>query len=335
MTIEAVTPSTDAETRPPSAPPRRPRRSLGRFAQFAVVGGILVEIVAFSLLNPAFISADNLLSVLHQTAIIGIIAVAQAMLIIAGGIDISVGSVVGMSGMICALLLSDGVPAPLALLAALAAGLLAGLLNGIVIGGLRIDPFITTLAALGVYRGVTYILSDQRQISIEADAGIAWLAHGELLGAPIGVWLFAAVTAAFLIVERRTTIGRRVYAVGLSPRAAQQSGISPQRVQLGLYAATGLCAALSGVMIVSQIGVATPGQGAGLDLEVIAAVVVGGIALAGGRGSVLQALLGALFLGLLVNGFAINNVPDFWQEIANGLAILLAVGVAVRRKRDA
>ncbi len=328
--------SANAETGSRVARVQYPRifRSQFGLSRTAVVIGIGLEILVFALLSPAFLTFDNLISIVEQTSTIGIIAVAQGMLIVAGGMDVSVGSVVGLSGMVCGLLLGEGYPAAVAIVGGLVTGIAAGIVNGTLISRFGLDPFITTLATLGAYRGITYVISDQNSVNISADSGIAFLGKGELGGVPNAVWIFVIVAAVFLVVERRTTIGRRIYAIGLSPRAAEQSGISPSRVRLGIYAATGLCSAIAGILIVSQISVAVSYQGSGMELDVIAAVVVGGIALAGGRGSVLQAVLGAIFLGILVNGFALNNVPDFWQQVAKGAAILIAVGLASMRRKN-
>jgi ribose transport system permease protein len=328
--------STDIVTKPDSTGFATGLQTIGRratLAQLAVVIGIVAELALFASMNSAFFTSANLISIVQQTSTIGIIAVAQGMLIISGGIDVSVGSVVGLSGMSCALLIRQGFPTPVAIAGGLASGVVAGIINGTLISRFGLDPFITTLATLGAFRGITYVISNQNGVNVAGAPGISVLGKGTALGVPISVWIFVVVIVVFLLVERRTTLGRKVYAVGLSPRAAAQSGIDPSRVRMIIFAATGLCAAISGILIVSQIGIAVAYQGTGTELDVIAAVVVGGISLSGGRGSVFQAVLGALFLGILVNGFAINNVPDFWQQVAKGVAILVAVGLANSRNK--
>ena len=290
-------------------------------ARYGLALALLLLIALFGAMSRAFLTADNALSVLRQVSTVGIMAVGQALVILGGGIDVSVGSVVGLGGMAAGLALRDyGSGALLAALLGVLAGLLVGLVNGLVISSLGVDPFITTLATLSGIRGIVYIVSNQYDVRFpELDAYVGPI--------PFQVILLALVVTVAWLVETRTAFGRSVHALGGNETASRLSGIAVERVRIATYAVSGACAALAGVLITAQIAIAVPYQGNGAELDVIAAVVVGGVALSGGIGSVLLAALGALFIGVLANGMALLDVPSVWQMVIKGLAILIAVGL--------
>jgi len=306
-------------------------------AQYGIYLALLVLIVIFSVLSPAFLTADNGLSVLRQVSTVGIMAIGEAFVILAGGIDVSVGSIVGLGGMVSALALRDyGIAPGLAALLGLLAGLAVGVFNGLVITKLRVDAFITTLATLSAVRGIVYIVSNQYDVRFPELAPFLFLGRGYLGPIPFPVVLLVVVTAVAWVLETRTTIGRSVHALGGNEAAARLSGIAADRMRVATYAAAGACAGLAGVLITAQVAIAVPYQGNGSELDVIAAVVVGGIALSGGVGSVLLAVIGAVFIGVLANGLALLDVPNIWQMVIKGIAIVLAVGLYnVARSRRA
>jgi ribose/xylose/arabinose/galactoside ABC-type transport system permease subunit len=223
----------------------------------------------------------------------------------------------------------------LAAAAGVGSGLLVGLANGLIITRLKIDPFITTLAMLNVVRGIVYIISNQYNVNIADGSPFLDLGRGHLLGLPVSVLIFAVLFVVFFVVERRTTIGRSIHALGGNQAASILCGLPLAGIRTSTYAISGACAALSGVIITSQIGLAVPYQGTGSELQVIAAVVVGGVALAGGTGSVLVGALGSIFIGVLLNGMALINVPAIWQMVIQGSVIIAAVALyGVARSRS-
>lgn len=306
-------------------------------ARFGFYAALVILVAAFALLSPAFLTLGNGLNILQQTSTIGIMAIGETLVILAGGIDVSVGSVLGFGGMVAAMAARDpGAGPALAVALGLAAGLTVGLLNGVVVARLGIDPFITTLAMLSVVRGIVYIISNQYNVDVPDHSPFLALGRGHLAGVPVSVLIFAALFALAWIMERRTTIGRSIHALGGNQAAAWLCGIPLANIRIATYAISGACAALAGVIITSQVGLAVPYQGTGYELDVIAAVVVGGVSLTGGTGSVLVGALGSIFIGVLLDGMALLNVTAIWQMVIRGVVIIAAVALyGVARSRNA
>lgn len=298
----------------------------------AVVLAALAMVIAFALAQPAFLTGANLLGIVRQVVIVGIMATAMTFVIMTGGVDLSIGPVLALSGLACVLLLNAGFPLPLALAAALACGAAVGLVNGALIAYGGLPPIIVTLAMLGIVRGVALLLGGPEMHTVRGQAAFSFIGTGVLLGIPFPVWLFAAVAAALGFAQFRTPLGLQVAAIGDNERAAYLSGHATRRTKLALYVLTGLCAAIAGIVQASQVhtGSATYGE-FGTELDVIAAVAIGGTSLAGGAGSVPRTIAGVLFLGVLNNGMNILNVPIDIQLIAKGLIIAAALGVKLRR----
>jgi len=307
---------------------------LGRFGFYAALA---ILIIVFAVLSPAFLTFSNGINVLQQTSTIGIMALGQTLVILAGGIDVSVGAVLGLGGMVSAIAIRDLGASPLvAMLLGTLSGLVVGIINGVIITRMRIDAFITTLAMLSVVRGLVYILSNQYNVNIPDDSGFLVLGRGHVGHVPISVLIFLVLFALLWLMERRTTIGRSIHALGGNPAAARLCAVPLAGIRTATYAISGACAALAGVIITSQVGLAVPYQGTGYELDVIAAVVVGGVALTGGTGSVLVGALGAIFIGVLLNGMALVNVPAIWQMVIQGAVIIAAVALyGVARGRTA
>jgi ribose transport system permease protein len=306
-------------------------------SRFGFYAALAVLITVFALLSPAFLTFSNGINVLQQTSTIGIMALGQTLVILAGGIDVSVGAVLGLGGMVSAMAIRDLGAGPLAAMAlGTLSGLVVGIINGVIITRMRIDAFITTLAMLSVVRGLVYILSNQYNVNIPDGSGFLVLGRGHVAQVPISVLIFVSLLAVLWLMERRTTIGRSIHALGGNPAAARLCAVPLAGVRTATYAISGACAALAGVIITSQVGIAVPYQGTGYELEVIAAVVVGGVALTGGTGSVLVGALGAIFIGVLLNGMALINVPAIWQMVIQGAVIIAAVALyGVARGRTA
>jgi erythritol transport system permease protein len=298
--------------------------------------------IAFSILSPEFLTTANMTILVKHVAINAILAIGMTFVILSGGIDLSVGSIAGLAGMIAGALISKGVilasagvvfypHASLAIVIAVAAGMAIGAVNGVLVSRLSVAPFIATLGALYVARGAALLMSGGATYpNLNGDpsignTGFTWIGAGALLGLPVPIWLMAAGAAIAAFVSLRTPFGRQVYAIGGNERAALLAGVRVQRVKVRVYAISGFCAALVGVLIAAQLGAAHPATGETFELNAIAAVVLGGTSLMGGRGSIAGTLIGAFVIGVLADGLVLLGVSEFWQMIVKGLVIVVAV----------
>ena len=297
---------------------------------------LILLVVIGGALSPHFLQTGNILNVLRQVAIVGIIGVGMTFVILTAGIDLSVGSIVGFVAITAASLMSSGVQWPLAAILAIGAGGLIGALNGLGITKGRLQPFIMTLGMLVIARGVTMTYSKGQPISLGA-AGpeFAWLGGGTFIGLPVPVWLLLVIGAVAGFTLRHTTFGRHVYAVGDNPEAARLSGINVNRVIFSVYVIAGLCAAVSALIIVSRLTAGEPSQGTGFELDAIAIVVIGGTSLFGGEGGVRGTLIGAGIVAAMANLLNLLGVSPFSQQIVKGLIILGAVLLERRGARKA
>jgi ribose transport system permease protein len=309
---------------------RELRQRLVRFGPFL---GLALVVLFFALASGAperYLSANNLRVVLAQTVIVALGAIGMTLVIVGGGIDLSVGSSVALTGVLCALAIRDGWSPALAVLAAVAAGGVIGLLNGLAVTRLKVVPFIATLGMLGVARGAAKWLASQTTVNPPP----TWV--GELavtvppapwmLFAP-GVWMTLVLAFAMAFVLRRTVFGRRVFALGSSEPAARACGIDTSRLKLAIYGVAGLLFGLAGVMQMSRLRQGDPTVAAGTELDVIAAVVIGGGSLSGGEGGVLGSMVGALVMAFLRNGSQQMGWPSYVQEILIGVIIVVAVAI--------
>ncbi|MBY6277199.1 ABC transporter permease [Symbiobacterium thermophilum] len=280
--------------------------------------------LALSLLSDEFLTVSNLLNLLRQVSINAIIACGMTLVILTGGIDLSVGSVLAITGAVMAGLASGGVPWPLALLASLALGGALGLFNGVVITRGKVAPFVATLATMAVARGLTLVYTGGRPITGLPD-GLRSLGTGYVWRIPTPVIVMFLVFALVHIMLNHTPIGRFIYAVGSNEEAARFAGIPVRRVTLLTYVLTGVASALAGAILTARLNSAQPTAGSGFELDAIAAVVIGGTSLSGGQGSVIGTAVGALIIGILKNGLNLLGVSSFYQQVAQGAVILLAV----------
>jgi ribose transport system permease protein len=265
--------------------------------------------------------------VLRQTSINAVIATGMTFVILTGGIDLSVGSVLAYSGAIMAALLATQVPLSASLALVLLLGATIGALTGLVITKGKVQPFIATFVSMTLLRGATLVFTDGKPIS--ADTGpaeaFAFLGQGYGFGIPVPIFIMVAVLAFAYYILRHTRFGRYVYALGGNEEAARLSGLRTNLIKTTVYAVSGLLAALAGIILTSRLSSAQPTAGAGYELDAIAAVVLGGTSLAGGSGHILGTLVGALIIGILNNALNLMNVSSYYQMIAKGVIILIAV----------
>ncbi len=299
---------------------------------------LLALLITFSLLTPSFLTANNLSILAKHVAISALLAVGMTFVVLAGGIDLSVGSVAGLSGMVAGGLLTVGLLGqPVGTFTAVAVALLVsctvGLLNGAMITRLGVAPFIATLGTLYIARGAALLLSHGATFpnlagtATHATPGFISIGQSFLLGIPTPVWMIAVIAALAALVARRTPFGRHVYAIGGNERAARLSGIRVERVKILTYVFSSVCAGLVGLIIASQLEAAHPATGETFELNAIAAVVLGGTSLMGGRGSIPGSLIGACVIGVLADGLVMMGVSEFWQIVIKGVVIVLAVSV--------
>jgi erythritol transport system permease protein len=303
---------------------------------------LFVLLGIFSLLSPAFFTEQNLIILVGQTAINAIMAVGMTFVILTGGIDLSVGSTVGLAAMISGLLIDRGlvipplgvavyfnIPAIVAL--CLCLGLLVGAVNGILITRFNVAPFIATLGTLYIARGTAQLSNNGAtfpNLVGKADlgnTGFPILGSGNVIGIPIVIWIMFVFAAVAAFVAGKTPFGRQVYAVGGNERAAELSGIYVNRIKMSVYMICGLCASMTGLITASQLVAAHPAVGESYELNAIAAVVLGGTSLSGGRGAMWGTIVGALVIGVLTNGLVLLGVQEFWKKVITGLVIILAV----------
>lgn len=302
---------------------------------------LIAIIVIFSLLSPVYFSTSNFLTMSSHVAIFGLLSLGMLLVILTGGIDLSVGSTLGLAGVFAGFLMQGvsfevfGVVVypPVWVVVVLTCGLgaLVGAINGVLIAYFKVPAFVATLGLLYVARGVALLMTDGLTYNnlggSEAlgNTGFDWLGFNRLFGIPVGVLILAAVAIVCLLLLSRTPFGRWVYSTGGNARAAELSGVPVKRVQVSVYVLSGICAAIAGLVLSSQLTSAGPTAGTTYELTAIAGVVIGGAALTGGRGNVRGTLLGAFVIGFLSDGLVIIGVSSYWQTVFTGAVIILAV----------
>jgi ribose transport system permease protein len=305
------------------------------FIRFQSLIALFILCLVISLLSDKFFTINNGWNVMRQIAVNVCISVGMTLIVLTAGIDLSVGSVLALCGAITAGLLKYGIELPPAslfigftLLGAVLAGLLTGtilgLFNGWTITKFKVPPFVATLAMLTIARGLTMLWTKGHPIS-NLGNDFAYFGTGWLLGIPVPVWIAAIVVLLAVFITQKTKLGRYIYAIGGNENAAKLSAINIKRVKITVYAIAGGLAALGGLIITSRLDSAQPNAGASYELDAIAAVVIGGTSLSGGKGSIWGTVLGAVIIGVLNNGLVLLDVSPFWQQVVKGAVILLAV----------
>ena len=306
-----------------------------KLVKFQSVIALLVMCIALSFLSDRFLSADNGWNVMRQISVNMVISVGMTLVILTGGIDLSVGSILALSGAITAYLLKAGTAfisldlyIGFTLLGALVGGTLVGTFlgwfNGFTITRFKVPPFVATLAMLTIARGLTMLLTGGFPIT-GFSSEMAFVGTGWFLGIPMPVWISAVIVLAAVVLTDKTRLGRHIYAIGGNEKAAELSGLKINKIKLIVYSIAGSLAAIGGIIVTSRLDSAQPNAGIGFELDSIAAVVIGGTSLSGGKGTVMGTVQGALIIGILNNGLVLLNVSPFWQQVIKGMVILLAV----------
>jgi erythritol transport system permease protein len=303
---------------------------------------LIALVILFSALAPSFLTTNNLAILLKHVAISAILAIGMTFVVLTGGIDLSVGSLAGLGGMIAGYMLTQGLffagfvhypPVALVILITLIVCLAVGALNGWLVTKAGVAPFIATLGTLYIARGAALLLSNGKTFPnlagqvARGNTGFTQLGQSAFLGLPFPVWIMLALFGVAFTIATKTPLGRHVYAVGGNERGARLAGIRVARVKIFAYVASSLCAALVGLIIASQLEAAHPATGESFELNAIAAVVLGGTSLMGGRGSILGSLIGSFVIGVLSDGLVMLGVSEFWQMVIKGTVIVLAVAV--------
>jgi len=298
---------------------------------------LLVMVIALSLLSDKFLTISNQRNILLQISVNLCLSIGMTLVILTGGIDLSVGAILALAGAVAASLLKNGLALKTvgvvlqftpfgAVIAGIVTGLALGLFNGLVITRFKLPPFVATLGMLSIGRGLTMLWTGGFPVTGLGDQ-FDFIGTGIFLGVPMPVWISAALVTLFYIISRRTTLGRYIYAVGGSEKATAFSGINVNHVKLWVYALGGALAAIAGLVVTARLDAADPKAGLGYELDSIAAVVIGGTSLSGGRGSILGTVLGCLIIGVLNNGLFLLDVSPFWQQVVKGFVILAAVAL--------
>ncbi len=344
MSGTGVVPQTGKDSAPQGSAASGTSELLARVGLLLLRGRTLVVLVLlvilFGTISQDYLTASNLIVMTKHVAINAILAVGVTFVILTGGIDLSVGSIAGLASMIVGGLLFTGLGLPggvlwLSVVAVILVGILVGCavggLNGVLITRFGVPPFIATLGMLYVARGVAQLRSnggtfpDLSGTAAHGNQGFHVIGVDSWAGIPVAVWIMVAVTVAAVIVTTRTTFGRRVFAVGGNERAAELAGIPTNRTKVAVYVISGACAALAGMLLTSELGAAYPDTATTYELNAIAAAVLGGTSLNGGRGTIVGTIMGAFVIGFLADGLVLVGVSTFWQSVVKGAVIILAI----------
>ena len=299
---------------------------INRVQDLGALIALVLLVVVISFISPEFRTVDNFLSLLRQSSINGLIAFGMTCVILTGGIDLSVGSVLALTTAICASLIVKGTPVDLAMIIALVIGVVFGAISGIFVTKGRLQPFIATLITMTVFRGATMIFMDGKPISnLGSSFLLKFLGKGAILGIPLPVILFIVIFAIFMFALEKTTFGRRIYATGSNWKSAKLAGVNIDRTKIAAYAISGLMSAMAGLILLSRLNSAQPTLGTGYELDAIAAVALGGVSMNGGRGRIWGTFVGVLIIAVLNNGLNILGVSSYYQDVVKGLVILIAV----------
>lgn len=305
---------------------KKEKRRGERLRKLGPLLALLVLVVLVTILNPNFIRPTNLLNLLRQVSINALLAFGMTFVIVTAGIDLSVGSILALSGVLSAGLIASGLPPILGIIAGLIVGSLSGFFNGFLVTKGKMAPFIVTLATMTIYRGLALIYTDGTPISGFGGGYVyQFLGRGYILGVPFPVIIMAVMFIILYFLLHKMTFGRKTFSVGGNERAAFIAGVKTDRVKIWVYTISGFLSALAGIILVSRLNSAQPTAGTSYELDAIAATVTGGTSLSGGTGRIAGTLVGALIIGTLNNGLNLLGVSSFYQQVVQGLVIIIAV----------
>ncbi|MCX5479935.1 ABC transporter permease [Kaistia geumhonensis] len=307
------------------------RRAIAFLQRYGILIIIALLMAGLTVLSDSFLTPRNLLNIVNQSAPLAIIACALTLVIIGGGFDLSAGAVFGVAS-VSAAWLAVNVDPTLGIIAGPLVGLVLGLVNGLIITGFNVHSFLATLASSMVFRGIAILITGGALIPVRMEE-FAWLGRGRVGIVNIAVIVFVVFALAMMFLLNRTTFGRRVFAVGGNEEAAILSGVRTNLVKIATFGLTGFAAGLAGVIAVSRISMGQPQAGVGMELDAIAAVILGGTSIYGGKGAIWRSVAGVLLLSLIGNGFNILNVNPFFKDLTTGLIIVVAVALSAGRKR--
>lgn len=294
-------------------------------SKYGILIVLIVLIIFFSIASPAFLTSDNLFNILRQVAIVGIVAVGMTMVLLTGGIDLSVGAIIGVAGVMAAQLMLSGVHPVWASLITLAACALLGAINGFFINTVKIPALITTLGTMTAIRGVAYLLTGGLPV-FGFSSSFKMMGQGYLWIIPIPVLIMIAVFIVGYIFLNKTVYGRYIYGVGGNEEASRLSGVSVQKVKALVYTACGFLSGLAGLVLLSRVNSGQPKAGTSYEMDIITAVVLGGVSIFGGEGKINFVIIGVLIMGVLSNGMILLNINEYVQWVVKGLVLLFAVG---------
>jgi ribose transport system permease protein len=338
-----MTTTTPTTTPPNTAGTPAPRRSAGTFLtsvggqNLSLIGALVVVLALFGTLNANYLSISNLQVIAEAATITGLLAVVQTVVIICGGLDISVGSQAGVASVVSAMAFTAAGSNPLAgMAAAVAVGIAIGILNGLIIVYGRVNPTIATLAGLAAYKGLAQLISNGRAQGYVLNNDVfVFLGRGKIAGLPVMVWILILTALAVHLLLKYTDIGRNIYAIGGNDTAARLAGININKYLVAVYALIGTVAAVAGILLTARTGSGQPTSGSeGLELKAITAAALGGCALKGGKGGIGGTLLAVALLGCLENGLTVQGINSFWQNVAQGALLVIAVVIQQRRNGE-
>ncbi|MDX0716343.1 ABC transporter permease [Sinorhizobium medicae] len=308
-------------------------RDLGKHREASVLAMLAAVAIYLSFASDYFLEPRNLLNVGRQASVVAIVALGQALVIIARGIDLSVGSVIGLSAVVGAVLMRDTGSETIGLVGGLATGLACGVVNGLLYTRFRINPFIATLGTLSIARGIALLMTGG--IPVPFGGFAEFVGAGRIHNIPVSFLLMIVLAIIVHIFAVRTVTGREIYAIGDNPKASRLAGVNIHHIRLFVFALCGLLAGLGGLILAGNLASADPNLGMGYELDVIASVILGGTALSGGRGSIIGVIIGALLMALLNNAFVLLGISAYWQVVTKGLVIIFAVGLdGLQRRGD-
>ena len=313
----------------------------GAHQKLLAFASLIILLIVFSLASPNFFQTSNILAILQATSVNGVLAIAATLVIITGGIDLSVGTLMTFCAVMTGVVLTFlGLPLLLGVAAAIATGALSGFISGTLVAKMKIPPFIATLGLMLILKGLSLVVSGTRPIYFNDTPGFDQISRGSLIGeifpsvpVPNGVLILFLVAGVSAYILSRTVLGRYCFALGSNEEAVRLSGVNTDRWKIAIYSLAGGIVGIAGLLIASRLNSAQPALGLGYELEAIAAVVIGGTSLSGGRGTILGTLIGALIMAVLLNGLRILSVPQEWQTVVTGVIIILAVYADNLRKQ--